>query len=114
MQIGTTLIASLGVAIYDLDYKASYATRVPFSFDTEIGPFTYFDSITSPNYMYTWYDNKIRKFRLQPMCESRLQVRQASYTKYSWLKASGYGCENIETHRISSAIDWNAQPVSGG
>ena len=114
-QIGTHLIASLGNAIYDLDYKTGYATRANLPLQTEIGPLTYFDQDNSPRYMYTWYDQRIRKYKLlSETCDSRLQVRQATYPLYSWLRTGGHGCQDVETHQIDSEIDVSVPPDSGG
>ena len=65
--------------------------------------------------MYTWYDQRIRKYKLlSETCDSRLQVRQATYPLYSWLRTGGHGCQDVETHQIDSEIDVSVPPDSGG
>ena len=109
------MIASLGAAIYDLDYETRYVRQANLPLQTETGPLTYFDHTDSPRYMYTWYDQRIRKYKLlSKMCDSRLQVRQATYPLYSWLRTGGHGCQDVETHQIDSEIDWTVPLANGG
>ena len=48
------------------------------------------------------------------MCDSRLQVRRATYPLYSWLRTGGHGCQDVETHQIDSEIDWTVPLANGG